>query len=385
MISTLGKDLGGTSEVVPRICEALAARSNEVRIITTAYGALSDSAECAIEKGVEIFQYPASAGCFGRVLRYSTRLKADLDRHIAWADVVHIHGLWQLPGWMSAKVALRRGKPYVMMPHGFLEPERLKISRYKKWMMGRIFDKPILCRANAIVATSESEAEGVRKYGLANPIHIMPIGLDVEKYMLSKCAGKTLLYFSRITPIKGLDMLAEVWGSIDRKGWRLLIVGPDDRGYTAEMKALFAVKCPAESYEFRPPVFGDDKYKLLASADAFVLPTRSENWSIAVAEAMASGLPIVCTKGAPWAIIEKVNAGRWVEISPEAIADGLRQLIRLSDAERARLGANGRRLIERDFGWDKIAGKLMSCYEEVRAREDLRKRGMASKKTVGFD
>ena len=160
-------------------------------------------------------------------------------------------------------------------------------------------------------------------------------------------------------------MLANVWGKIDRKGWRLLIVGPDDRGYTYKMKQLFSEKCLAGGYEFRNPVFGKDKFELLSSADAFILPTRSENWSIAVAEAMASGLPVICTKGAPWECLNQVKAGWWVDVSESGLIKGLEALFALSEIERCEFGGRGRTWVESNLGWKVIAGKMIQCYSDI--------------------
>lgn len=368
VVSSVFENGGGTSEVVPRLCRALKESGADVTLAAHKAERISQTAVDAIRSGVRYEGESERDRFLPQALAYSSQFRRLMPKLVQEADVVHIHGLWQLAGWMAAREARKQHKPYLVMPHGFLEPERLKISSWKKHVVGALFDNPMLRRANAIVATSESEADGIRRYGLTRPIHIMPIGLDIEKYTLSKCAGRTLLYFSRITPIKGLDMLAEVWGRIDSKGWKLLIVGPDDRGYTEEMKALFALKCPADSYEFRPPVFGDDKYKLLASVDALVLPTRSENWSIAVAEAMASGLPVVCTKGAPWQCLETAHAGWWVDVSGEDIERGILELMALNDEQRLQKGRNGRRWVEENLVWNRIAQDMIGIYRKILPR-----------------
>ena len=147
--------------------------------------------------------------------------------------------------------------------------------------------------------------------------------------------------------------------------WKLLIVGPDDRGYTEEIKKVFAVKCPAGSYEFRGPVYGDEKFKLLASADAFVLPTRNENWGIAVAEAMASGLPVICTKGAPWSCLETEKAGWWTEVSVEGLEKALRELMSLDDGELRSRGQLARRWVEANLDWSVIARRMRTSYERI--------------------
>lgn len=366
VIATVHKQGGGTSEVVPRLCQALVEQGENVVLATLKTKDISVAAENAIASGVKyVGDSPAFVAPGLSPLGYSTDLKLKLAEYTKWADIVHVHGLWMWPMWAAGWEARRQSKPYVMMPHGFLEPERLKISKWKKRLVGAFCDRPLLNAANGIVATSEQEAIGIRKYGINRLLHIMPIGLDLNSYMVSSIRGKTLLYFSRITPIKGLDMLADVWGSMDRKGWKLLIVGPDDRGYAEVAKGLFAAKCPPDSYEFRDPVFGDDKYALLASVDAMVLPTRSENWSIAVAEGMASGLPVLCTKGAPWQCLETAQAGWWVDVSVGAIRQGLERLLALSDDERREMGLRGRKWVEDNLSWDRIATDMIDFYRKL--------------------
>ena len=365
VISSVFKDGGGTSEVVPRLCRALQCCGHTVTLATHWADEIADTAKDAIQAGV-LYEGNSRRDKFVPYsLGYSSDFNRLMPQLVANSDIVHIHCLWQLAGWSAAREARRQRKPYVVMPHGFLEPERLKVSKWKKYIMGTIIDRPMLDHAEAVIATSESEADGIRRYGVKRPICIMPIGLDMDDYKVSSCKGNTLLYFSRITPIKGLDMLAAVWGKIDRKGWRLLIVGPDDRGYTYKMKQLFSEKCEAGSYEFRNPVFGKDKFELLSSADAFILPTRSENWSIAVAEAMASGLPVICTKGAPWECLNQVNAGWWVDVSESGLIKGLEALFSLSEIERCEFGGRGRTWVESNLGWEVIADKMTQCYSDI--------------------
>ncbi len=365
VISSVYKNGGGTSEVVPRLCRALHEAGEDVVLATLKDDEVSTATLDAMRSGVVYEGTSELDPYWPYAIRHSTQFQRLVPSLVKNADIVHVHGLWQLPGWMAAREAQRLHKPYVVMPHGFLEQERLKVSKWKKVALGTIMDRPMLKRAASIVATSESEAMGIRAYGIDRPIHIMPIGLDMGKYKLSNCSGKTLLYLSRITPIKGLDMLAEAWGAIDCKGWKLLIVGPDDRGYTEQIKRVFDMQCRPGSYEFRPPVFGPEKFDLLSSADAFVLPTRSENWSIAVAEAMASGLPVICTKGAPWACLNSEKAGWWVDIDAESIKSALESLIMTTPDDRKALGGRGRTWVERNLGWPSIARSMIEYYRNV--------------------
>lgn len=363
VVTSVWRGGGGTSEVVPRLCRAQVAAGHEVTLAVTKTTTLSLEAESAIAAGVVFLSFPRIM--LFRYLALSPSFRKSIGELVAKADVVHIHGLWQAPEWYAAAECRRQHKPYVMMPHGFLEPERLKISRFKKWLSGVLFERRNLVGASAIIATSEQEVKGIRAYGLKNPIHIMPIGVDLDAFrahnaaISSSSAKRTLLYFSRITPIKGLDMLAAAWLRLKEfhDTWQLKIVGPSDRGYEEVIKPAFK-----GTAEFCGPVFGDEKYALLASADVFILPTRSENWSIAVAEAMASGLPVVCTKGAPWSCLNECNAGRWVDISVDGIEEGLRAVLSCGDSERQAMGVRARQWVNDNLSWDKIVRDLDGAY-----------------------
>ena len=368
VISSVFRNGGGTSEVVPRLCRALAGEGATVTLAVADDSEISDAAKDADASGVRLLQYKASP-CL-EPLRFSPALKADMPKLVSDADIVHLHGLWQAPCWYAAAECRNQKKPYVMMPHGFLEPERLKISRWKKRLIGTLVERKNLNNAAALVATSDSEAMGFKAYGLEKRIHIMPIGLDCEKYVgknnasRSKSGKKRLLYLSRITPVKGLDMLAEAWAKLSRfhNEWELVLAGPDDRGYTGKIKSVFETLVKDDSFRFIGPVYGDEKYKLLNSANAFVLPTRSENWSISVAEAMASSIPVVCTKGAPWQCIEECGAGSWVDVSVDGICNGIERILSLTDDERHTMGGNGRDWVVKNLNWVNIAKNMIAFY-----------------------
>lgn len=372
VISSVWRRGGGTSEVVPRLCRALRELGNEVCLVTARLGEVSDEAKNAIDAGVQYIAYPRLR--FGFHLAISPVFAREINRLVANADIVHLHGLWMYPPWAAGWAAQRQGKPYVMMPHGFLEPERLKISKFKKRIVGTLIERPLLRKANGIVATSDSEATGIKAYGIDKPMHIMPIGIDCEMFDAGKrnevlmaslgldLRKRHLLYFSRITPIKGLDLLAEAWGNVNRKDWQLVIVGPDDRGYSKVVSSLYTNFIAEGSVVIHGPVFGQDKYDLLKSVDAFVLPTRSENWSIAVAEAMTAGLPVVCTKGAPWSCLDEYGAGFWVDISADAISAGVQRIIDMNDQSRHEMGAAGRRWVEGNLSWNNIANNMAGFY-----------------------
>lgn len=378
VISRLSKNGGGTAEIVPRICEKQVQAGFEVAIAYRDVGPLSDTAVAAGAAGVKLIAFDGLASPLNKI-SFSWGMFRRLGKLVAEADVVHVHCGWRFAVWWAAHCARKHGRPYVMMPHGCLEPERLKISRWQKRISGWLFDRRAYRDAAVVWVTSESEVAGVRAYGATCPVRVVPLGLEVRPYLesrrddgLLKRLGiapdrKALLYFSRITKLKGLDLLADVWKGLASEfpDWQLVLAGPDNHhGYRREIEARFVADCPRGSFVFTGPVYGADKFRLLKSASAFVLPTRNENFSIAVAEALASGVPVVCTKGAPWSVIDG-RCGRWVDVSEDGLRRGLREVMSASEEERRAMGRAGQALVRERYDWSAVVKTLADGYSDI--------------------
>jgi glycosyltransferase involved in cell wall biosynthesis len=216
-----------------------------------------------------------------------------------------------------------------------------------------------------------------------------------------------VLYLGRLHPLKGLEMLVEAWGRLhdaqhqspqpSMEHWRLVIAGPDEQGTLAALERQSRELGHMESIDFAGPVYGEEKERLLDAADIFVLPTRSENFGIVVAEALAAGVPVITTKGAPWAellgqdscddsvvvrerikgagvkgerVKKEVGGGRcgwWVEVGVEPLTEALREAMSLTDEERWAMGENGRRLVEKKYRWEAVAEQMMELYTHIQA------------------
>ena len=375
VVPSMLRDGGGPSESVPMTAMAQKRAGLDVAIAYYDAGELSDAAKRAGQLGVRLVPFRGKASLFNPAA-FSLDFMRRFERVAGEYDVIHTHVQWMFPIWWAAHVARKLGKKLVMMPRGCFAVARLRESAWKKKLVGWL-DRRAVRNADAVWATSRSEAEEIKAFVPGAHVEVFPIGLDVERYSVSKQNGKTLLYLSRISPIKGLDMLAEACGRSWREeleleggrdfgwsqGWKLVVAGPDDRGYTDEIKKVFAAKCAPGSYEFRGPVYGEEKFNLLSQADAFILPTRNENWGIAVAEAMASGLPVICTKGAPWQCLETAQARWWTDISVEGLETALRSLCSMSAADRLKMGANARRWVEENLDWSVIGRNMRESYE----------------------
>jgi glycosyltransferase involved in cell wall biosynthesis len=251
-----------------------------------------------------------------------------------------------------------------------LSPEALAFSRQRKALFWSLLQGPAYANAAAWHATSDAEAEDLRQFGVTAPIAIIPNGVDEAPTFggfLSPSPPKgthTLLFLSRIHPKKGLMNLLAAWQHVSDQfpTWHLRIVGPDEAGHAGELTSRIRA-LGLSRITLEPPVFGDEKWKLLASADLFVLPTQNENFGIVVAEALSAGVPAIVTKGAPWSGLQENECGWWIDQGVAPLSNALNVAMRLSDGELYALGENGRVWVRQAFGWERIARNMISVYD----------------------
>jgi glycosyltransferase involved in cell wall biosynthesis len=291
--------------------------------------------------------------------------------------------LWLHYGRIARQLGKKRSVPVIIHPHGMLEPWALRRSSWKKQVTGRLWEYENLQRASCLRVTSESELRAARSFGLKNPLALIPNGIDVEDYsslptpgeaatlleattLLPEHEGKrVLLFLSRVHPKKGLAMLLRAWHALglERRDWLLLIAGPDQGGHLDELKQLVDDLKLARSVVFTGALFGQQKLAAYARADLFILPSYSENFGVAVAEALAAGLPVITTRGTPWKGLEAQGCGWWTEATSEGLAEYLRVALSLSQSELARMGAKGRQWMKRDFSWEQLAAQMIEVCE----------------------
>jgi len=291
-------------------------------------------------------------------------------------ELLHVHGLWMYPS-IACCLWSRGHRPYIVSPHGMLDPWALRNSAWKKKIAGWLYENRHLRGARCFHALCEAEAAAIREYGLRNPVAVIPNGVDLpaEREGFSAPWAKilpegvrVLLFLGRLHPKKNAASLIRAWGATQgatQDGWCLVIAGWDQGGHKGELLALAQELGLEQRIWFSGPLFGEEKDAALRSASAFVLPSLSEGLPMAVLEAWAYGLPVLMTPECN--LTEGFGAGAAIRIGhdPEAIARGLEQLFAMKDTERAEMGARGRKLVEEKFSWPKIARQMKEVYEWV--------------------
>jgi poly(glycerol-phosphate) alpha-glucosyltransferase len=352
---------GGVAEAMRSLAQALVDRGD---VIVDAI-ALRDEHSAAASN---LWRPVRTTVCkpFGpRIFGYSSALRIELRKQNA--DLVHSHGIWQFPS--AAVCAWRRttGRAYIVSPHGMLDSWALRNSPWKKRLATLCYERRHLQGAACLHALNMAERDQIRRFGLTNPIAVIPNGVVLPSPIAEGIAGgehKTLLFLGRIHAKKGLIPLLNAWAEI-RSGWdnwRLVIAGWDDRGFEQTLRDEGRRLGLNSAVEFLSPQFGSDRDRLFRRASAFVLPSFSEGLPMAVLEAWSYGLPVLMTPQCN--LLAGFERGAAISAEPkvESLIDGLRQLLGMSDVERRLMGAKGRALVEERFAWPHVAAQTAAVY-----------------------
>jgi glycosyltransferase involved in cell wall biosynthesis len=366
-VAGLDPDYGGLSYCVPRLCEALAIAGAETMLLSVAEqkGGQRD----AYNKGYRDCRF---AGDYARIpilrrLRSSQGLSNALRDYAPTADVIHNHGLWLMPNVRAGEAAVGGPTPLVISPHGMLAPAALAFSPLKKRAFWALLQGRAVRDAACIHATSEQEYEEIRTFGLANPVAIIPIGIDLPELptqlLVGPTAERVVLSLGRIHPKKGLSRLVHAWAKVEtgHPGWRLKIVGSPEGGHDKELRAL-ALALGLTRVSVEGPIYGDAKTTAYENADVFALSTLNENFGLTVAEALAAGTPVISTRGAPWSGLESEGCGWWIDHGVEPLAAALAHAMALPREALKAMGNKGREWMARDFSWDRVGRDMLDVY-----------------------
>ncbi len=373
IVPSIAAESSGPSYSVPALCQGLTSAGCDVSLHF-----LDTVPTHLTHISYQVVSYPRRELGL-RNLGRSPAMFSGLMEAARTADVIHNNSLWMMPNvypsWIVRRLRQKNENPRVKLvtaPRGTLAPWSLAKGKWKKRIFGALFQYPALRLTDMFHATSEKEYEEIRTLGYRQPVAIVPIGMDVPELGVSgfefRVSGsragnrmKKVVFFGRLHKVKGVDRLVRAWERVARDKWELVIAGPDN-GMLDVLKGIVAERrLPRVS--FVGEINGHAKYEFLAGADIYVLPSDTENFGVTVAEALASGTPVIASQGTPWQGLERERCGRWVPIGVVPLAAALEELMAMSDEERAAMGARGREWIRREFSWSGIGAQMKGAYE----------------------
>lgn len=254
----------------------------------------------------------AKLGTYGYSPALVPWLKANRHRY----DVAVVNGIWQYHTFAAWRALAGTGLPYFVFTHGMLDPwfkRTYPLKHLKKWLFWPWSVYRTLRDASAVLFTCEEERrlaresfwlyqckEFVVSYGTSAPPDLAAQQRQAFDARFPDLVTKRkLLFLGRVHPKKGADLLFKALAAIKARDPRRLdnvqvvMAGPADHAYGLEMQQLVQTLGLSEHVTWTGMLTGDAKWGAFRAADAFILPSHQENFGIAVAEALACGLPVL--------------------------------------------------------------------------------------------
>jgi glycosyltransferase involved in cell wall biosynthesis len=290
----------------------------------------------------------------------------------------HFHGLWDPTHSRLARNLRKRGRAYVVSPHGMLEPWAYRNRWWKKLPYFWLIERNFLTGAAAIFVTSEMEKDNLHRV-LTHPcVEVLPLGArdamepayEASRELLGwPQSDKVMLFLSRVDPKKGVHLLLDALAQLPETAhkWRLVIVGDGPAEYLAQLKktqSLHGELLPR--IDWIGAVWGEERWPYIQGADLFLLPTHSENFGIAVLEALHAGTPVLTTTGTPWRDHADLEGIFICDPTVDSLRDCLRNTLerlqaRWSQNERNHLAGWTRSR----FSWRVLGREYEKAYQRV--------------------
>ena len=380
VIANLAPRYGGPSKACWEMARAVAQLGHEVSIYTTNQdgpGELEVPVSQPVwREGVEIRYFPIQAPRFWGT---SLPLALGLRRKVQAVDLVHIHSLYLFHDLVAGHYCRRYGIPYLMRPHGTLDPFIHRRHRGRKRLMEYWFENRNIRGAAALHFTTAQEAALAAPYTFTTPALVVPLGIGADEFAQMPEPGSfrrrhpeigdkpIILFFSRINFKKGLDILVRAFGAVARRrrDAHLVVAGPDNEGWGGRVRTWLEEEGVGDRTTFTGMLLGPERLAVFRDASLFVLPSYSENFGLAVVEAMAAGLPVIISDQVNiWKEVETAGAGRVIPCDANALAEQILDLLEHPEAAR-HLGRKGRALVQERFLWDRVGRSLAEAYERI--------------------
>ena len=387
VIPSISRRTGGAADFVLGAARALLDLGHETSIWTTDMDRPASSANRHHRLGRgdlpdDAHGIPLRIFTAARPLRfaYARGLGSALRDEIDEADLLHVHSLFLYPQLTAARQAARSGTPYVVSIHGSLDPYIRRRGRIRKALVNVAWQRRMLQHAAALHTTADAEAALISDVAPGTPREVIPVGLDLSIFdrvserdgvrfrttRLNAHGGPIVLNVGRVSEKKGIDALIRAFASVVERGKsaQLVIAGPDDEGLTPGLERLAGELGVGGFVTFVGMLDRHEMVAALRAADVWALPSRTENFGIAVVEAMAAGLPAVVS---PEVNIARDLADAGAAIlapgTPEAFSEAIEALL-LDDKMRRDVGERAREYAQR-YDWSVVGPELVGMYERA--------------------
>jgi glycosyltransferase involved in cell wall biosynthesis len=374
VIDRLDRRLGGSVAATLGICKFLKLAQVDVE----ACGSIGpDDVLDHLDTEFGDFPIHRFARSFPRRYAGSIQFYRWLDQAIAKYDLIEIHAIFSAFTLQAGKICRNHRKPYIIRPHGSLDPFDLRKHALLKRLVGPVLVRPLLAGANLLLATAALESERLVLYGatVEKAVIPLPILLDDEHGSRNSFRNRhnipldaqVVLFLSRLDYKKGLEFLIPALARLKQKFPRLwfVLAGSGDPAYVKKTEQVLAEFNTSEFTRRIGFVTGQEKRDAFAAADIFALPSLNENFGIVNIEAMQAGLPLlisdqvyICRE------IEAAGSGIICSPSVNSVAEKMEEM--LSGATDLKLmGQRGHGLVQRCYRPEVATQSLIEVYRKI--------------------
>ena len=363
---------GGVVRMVEGLAQAQLGRGHQVTVLTTNALSLNNRYTGKldlVQNGIRVIRCP---NLIHALRRYNvdtpfsmSAIAKDIMRNV---DIVHLHEFRTVENLLVTPISSKQNKPIVLSPHGTLTYDTGRSWLKSVW--DKILSPRIASSIQHIVALAQAELDDAKvtweQFSSTPNFSIVPNGVELgdydnlpdgtsfrEKYQLGD--ANIVLFMGRLHQRKGVDVLARAFKKANLPNTKLVIAGPDE-GMLSTLEALADDTVILTGY-----LSGEERLSALASADVFALPAIGEGLSMAVLEAMASGLPVLLSHGCNLPEVAGAHAGYVIDVDEQELILALEKLF--SDPEKLeQMGHNAQNLIRQKFTWQIVAQQMDDVY-----------------------
>lgn len=372
----------GASTSARALVKSLRQAGIDCTVCTTDFGWPAHYQTKKKEMGINVFH-----ALFSLVIEFSPTMIVFFIKQISKYDLVHFRSYLSFGTLFGMVVACIKRKKYVVSPVGDIIPlwkERKKMSKgIYKYILFHFFLKILIKRAACIVCASDLEQNRLTVALRSNSLvlNIIPNGIDTDVYTKSisrdilmekygiPISIKFVLFIGRITYIKALDFLLDVWNIVISKyndNLILVISGGEvaSTNYTAFINDRILKLRKPQSVIMTGKVTGKEKLSFLQHAESLVLPSYKESFGNVVLESLISGTPVIASTGTPWQMLELERLGRWLPHNKELWAHAINEMSFPSKIKKTEFSNRSIKWVVENFSWDTIANRYIEIYKK---------------------
>ncbi|MBT9609937.1 MAG: glycosyltransferase [Aquabacterium sp.] len=325
--------------------------------------------------------------------RYSPRWVPWLRAHAHGYDAVIVNGIWQYHAFGAWRALAGTKTPYFVFTHGMLDPwfkRTYPLKHLKKWLFWPWAEYRVLRDAAAVMFTCEDERclarqsfwlyqcdEFVVSYGTSAPPEDEVRQREAFLQAFPDLQGKRLLLFlGRVHEKKGPDLLFKAFASLRARqpellrDVRIVMAGPAEHAYGQEMLKLNRELGLADVTTWTGMISGDVKWGAFRASEAFILPSHQENFGIAVAEAMACGVPVLISNQVNiWREIQQSQGGLVEQDTHAGTERLLTRWLATPPEQWAQMRVNARQCFQQRFLIDRTAESFIEAMKAFGMRQ----------------